>query len=66
MYFTCFGLVSVCFITIRAAFVYLSSIKASLNLHENIIYRIVRTPINLYLDKTPIGRIINRIGSDLM
>jgi len=30
------------------------------------IFRILRTPINLFLDKTPVGRIVNRLSNDLM
>ena len=43
-----------------------TKIKASIKLHKQMIYRILRTPINLFLDKTPIGRIINRLANDLM
>jgi len=46
-------------------FIYLSSVNASIKLHSNMIYRILRVPINLFLDKTPVGRILNRFSNDL-
>lgn len=34
-------------------------------MHENMIYHVLRAPVNLYFDTTPIGRILNKFSSDL-
>ena len=34
-------------------------------LHEEMVDRILNAPINLYFDKTPIGRILNKFSKDL-
>mmetsp|Transcript_14745 Transcript_14745/g.10646 ORF Transcript_14745/g.10646 Transcript_14745/m.10646 type:complete len:224 (+) Transcript_14745:1231-1902(+) len=55
---------SVFVFTRTAAFLF-SSLEASKKLHEDMIFRIFRAPINLYFDVTPIGRILNKFSKDL-
>jgi len=40
------------------------SIKGSKKLHEEMIVKIMKAPINLYYDCTPIGRILNLFTKD--
>lgn len=35
-------------------------------LHESMISKIIRAPINLFFDVTPIGKILNRFSKDLV
>lgn len=39
--------------------------KATRKLHEHMIERVLKAPINLYFDTTPIGRILNKFTKDL-
>jgi ABC-type multidrug transport system fused ATPase/permease subunit len=41
------------------------SIKASYNSHELLLKSLLRAPINLFYDVTPLGRILNRLSKDL-
>lgn len=38
---------------------------ATKKLHESMISRVLRAPVNLYFDTTPIGRILNKFSKDL-
>lgn len=55
--------VSACIIEIYIGFVF-GVIRASYTLHRDLISRILRLP-SLFFDTTPLGRIINRISSDM-
>lgn len=41
------------------------SIKTSFNSHEKLLQSLLRAPINLFYDVTPLGRILNRLSKDL-
>ena len=41
------------------------SIKSSFNSHEKLLQSLLRAPINLFYDVTPLGRILNRLSKDL-
>eukprot|EP00929_Paragymnodinium_shiwhaense_P053587 TRINITY_DN26835_c0_g2_i1.p1 TRINITY_DN26835_c0_g2~~TRINITY_DN26835_c0_g2_i1.p1 ORF type:complete len:1687 (+),score=385.59 TRINITY_DN26835_c0_g2_i1:83-5143(+) len=41
------------------------SINVSIGLHECIVRRLLRAPIDRFYDKTPVGRIMNRMSNDL-
>ena len=43
----------------------LTSIKSIRNIHEQMIYKLVKAPINLFHDIVPIGQIINHLTKDL-
>ena len=43
----------------------ISAIRIAKLLHENMIKKTVNAPINLYFDKTPSGRILNRFSNDI-
>jgi hypothetical protein len=40
------------------------SVKGSKKLHEEMVEKILKAPINLYYDCTPIGRILNIFSKD--
>ena len=43
----------------------LFGIKVSRKIHEKVLSRILRAPVNKFFDVTPVGRIINRFSSDV-
>ncbi len=55
----------VLFNVIRSAATLLKSIQCSENIHISMIKSIIRAPINLFFDRVPIGRILNRFSKDL-
>jgi ABC-type multidrug transport system fused ATPase/permease subunit len=59
------ALVSVVFVVLRVLIIFFYSIRASKKLHQSMLSRIMNAPVNLFFDTTPIGRIINRLSSDL-
>jgi len=59
------ALVSVIFVVLRVIIVFFHSIRASKILHESMLSRIMNAPVNLFFDTTPVGRIINRLSTDL-
>lgn len=46
-------------------FVYAKSVIVSRKVHNDMITRILRAPCNLFFDRVPLGRIINRFSGDL-
>ena len=52
-------------IILRITIVQKASTMGEIKLHNDMINRIVKAPINLYFDVTPVGRIINRFSRDL-
>lgn len=57
---------SYCFIiSVKHLLIAISLLKKSKNLHENMIVRILKAPINLFFDKTPSGIVLNRFSKDI-
>ena len=50
---------------IKEFLVALSNFKGTKNLHEKMIFSLIRAPINLFHDIVPIGQILNRLIHDL-
>ena len=65
IYFISLDIVTIIFDALCKMILLVNSVKASELLHKNMIERILRAPINLFHDKTPVGRILNRISNDL-
>ncbi|CBY39902.1 unnamed protein product, partial [Oikopleura dioica] len=59
-----FGIVQSIFVVIVALSFSLGGIRASRGIHDSVITSILRFPLSFY-DKTPSGRIINRVGKDI-
>jgi len=53
------------FVFMRAIVVFLITIKGAVNVHDTMINRVIRSPINLFFDVTPSGTIINRFSNDI-
>lgn len=62
-----FGVVSVMVVSslVRALVFTSVSARASVRLHRDLITNIMRAPVNLFFDVTPVGRILNRLSSDM-
>jgi len=59
------GLSSGFFVFLRVVLVVLRGIKVSRKLHNDMFNKIIRAPVNLFFDRIPLGRLINRFASDL-
>jgi ATP-binding cassette, subfamily C (CFTR/MRP), member 1 len=67
-YFTIILILSVLFSvlsTLISTLISLATIRISKKLHVDMLERTSNAPINLYFDKTPTGRILNRFSSDI-
>jgi len=53
------------FCFIRISMTFCGAIRCSRQLHKDILTRIIRAPVNLFFDRVPSGRILNRLSSDL-
>ena len=53
------------FCFIRILMLFSQSIKCSRQLHKDMLINILRAPINLFFDRIPTGRILNRLSKDL-
>ena len=62
--YTIISLSSCIFIMIRLILLFYGSYNLSVNLHNDMITKIVKAPINLFHDRTPKGQIFNRFSSD--
>ena len=51
--------------TVISAIIFLRSLQCSKTLHNLMLKSIIRAPINLFFDRVPIGRILNRFSKDL-
>lgn len=52
-------------VLVRAASLFLKSIVTSRKLHSDMIRSLIFAPINMFFDRVPIGRILNRLSKDL-
>lgn len=59
------SLASCILVSIRMCIILSGSLKTSRVLHENMLVKLVRAPINLFHDTIPKGQILNRISKDL-
>lgn len=59
------GTLLLIFTPIRQAIAFRGSINLSSKLHLNMITSIIKAPINLFHDRTPKGRLLNRLSKDL-
>jgi len=59
------GLGSGFLVFLRVILVVLRGITVSRKLHNDMFSKIIRAPVNLFFDRVPIGRLINRFASDL-
>ena len=59
------GVGSSVFIYLRVFILTRGALKLSGRLHEEMITRLIKAPINLYHDTTPKGQILNRLSKDL-
>src|SRR5437016_891498 len=50
---------------VRASMVFFQAIECSRQIHTNMFSRIIRAPVNLFFDRVPIGRLLNRFSKDL-
>lgn len=62
---TAFCVSSVVCILFRVLITFFSSIRCSKKMHNEMITQIMRAPVNTFFDTVPIGRIINRLSTDL-
>ncbi|CAI2361540.1 unnamed protein product [Moneuplotes crassus] len=60
-----FPFLNALFLAIIFAIMVLTTLRSSKILHEGMLQRILLAPINLYFDKTPSGRILNRFSKDI-
>ena len=58
-------MVSSILVFLRCYAINTSSWFATKKLHEDMVRRVLKAPINLYFDVTPIGRILNKFSKDL-
>ncbi|DBA00659.1 TPA: LOW QUALITY PROTEIN: hypothetical protein N0F65_003588, partial [Lagenidium giganteum] len=61
------GLVVVCSVLmlVRGLAMVEACVRSSSRLHDELLSRVLRAPINEYFDTTPVGRILNRFSNDL-
>ncbi|OQV14983.1 Multidrug resistance-associated protein 1 [Hypsibius exemplaris] len=59
-----FSGIQLVFVTAFALSLVHGRIRASKNLHQSLLYRILRSPMSFF-DTTPLGRIVNRFSSDV-
>lgn len=63
-YYLFMGLASIVFILIRCLIVLVGGVRGAYRLYEDMIKALVRAPINLFYDITPLGRVLNRLSKD--
>lgn len=59
------GLTYAFFCLIRIAMLFAQSLRCSRLLHQDMFSRIIRAPLNLFFDRVPTGRLLNRLSKDL-
>jgi len=60
--YVCLFFICVCFVSYGSSRV---SMSASTIMHSTVVYAILRAPIDRFFDKTPVGRLINRLSYDM-
>jgi len=63
--YSALGFTYAVFCLIRVAMLFAQSLRCSRLLHKDMFSRIIRAPLNLFFDRVPIGRLLNRLSSDL-
>jgi len=63
--YSALGLSYAFFCLIRISMLFLQSIKCSRQIHKDMLTNIIRAPINLFFDRVPTGRVLNRLSKDL-
>lgn len=63
--YSALGLSYAFFCLIRVTMLFMQSIKCSRALHKDMLTKIIRAPVNLFFDRVPIGRLLNRLSKDL-
>lgn len=63
--FVIFSLTVILFLISRTWLVSIAGIRAGNRVHHEALTAVVRAPINLYFDVTPLGRLLNRLSKDL-
>lgn len=53
------------FTALRGHMLFSQNIKSCRVLHEKIIHRLLKAPVNEFYDRVPLGRILNRVSKDL-
>lgn len=63
--FVTLSITVILFLVTRTWLVSISGIRAGNRAHQTALTAVVRAPINLYFDITPLGRLLNRLSKDL-
>ena len=59
------GIFSTLSLFIQTVLMFLKGNKMSKKMHVDMFTRVIRAPLNLFFDRVPLGRLINRFASDL-
>ena len=59
------GMGQVFFSLFRSMLIYMQALKCARVVHQDMIARILRAPVNLFFDRVPVGRLLNRLSKDL-
>jgi len=63
--YTAMGVISASSLFTQTLLMFLKGNDMSRKLHTDMFTRIIRAPLNLFFDRVPLGRLINRFASDL-
>jgi len=59
------GIICGLLIYVRIRFVFFRSLVVNRRLHNEMFNKVIRAPINLFFDRVPLGRLVNRFTADL-
>lgn len=59
------GIAAAVITVLRMLFLLMQSIRVSGKVHKDMLSRIIRAPCNLFFDRVPVGRLLNRFSKDL-
>lgn len=59
------GITSGFLVYARVRMVFFRSLEVNRRLHNEMFYKVIRAPVNLFFDRVPLGRLINRFTADL-